>query len=124
VAVEVGELELEFPSELVGLVVEEVHLVELLSVAVEVEDKMTINLSKRVIILPNSNDFDDELKTARVLLIKDIKEFIRELKNIKFDYAINPREKQILTLAKEDLIKEINKLAGKDLTREVDTKWI
>jgi predicted methyltransferase len=71
--------------------VEEVHLVELLSVAVEVEDKMTINLSKRVIILPNSNDFDDELKTARVLLIKDIKEFIRELKNIKFDYAINPR---------------------------------
>jgi N12 class adenine-specific DNA methylase len=91
---------------------------------VEVEDKMTINLSKRVIILPNSNDFDDELKTARVLLIKDIKEFIRELKNIKFDYAINPREKQILTLAKEDLIKEINKLAGKDLTREVDTKWI
>lgn len=77
---------------------------------------MAFNLSKRIIVLPDSNDLDDELKTARILMIKDIREFIEALKDIKFDYAINPREKQILTLAKEDLIKEINKFAGKELT--------
>lgn len=68
-----------------------------------VEDKMTnFNLSKRIVILPDSNDFEDELKTAKVLMIKDVREFIEKLKANYRDLSLN---------------EFIDKLAGKDLIR-------
>ena len=69
------------------------------------------DLGKRIIVLPDSNDLDDELKTAKVLLIKDIREFIKRLNN--FSRKIKGADGDWIN------INIINELAGKNLTREV-----
>jgi hypothetical protein len=90
---------------------------------VEVKVKMEeFNLSKRIIILPDSNDLLDELKTAPVLMTKDVKEFIKRLKEF-----VKPKDEIInefccpTCMWKKRLFEEIDKLAGKNLA-EV-TKW-
>jgi hypothetical protein len=74
------------------------------------------DLSKRIIILPDSNDLPDELKTARVVRSRDIKEFIRELKELlEQGKSKDPWGYWMICGDYEGLIKKLDKLLGDKL---------